>query len=136
MHLDFEKGLKGWEHSEESKWVGRFVAEVPGSLEKKALKVRPSIPCSCSPYLLLLLLKLSMVLHSSSAQQAVQPGVPVCDLRGPNGSAWFSACNPHGARGADHLLALAMACGLAWLPPGIARMGGGRCIKQQSGFAS
>lgn len=41
VHLDFEKGLDGvWEHSEESKWVGRFVADVPTSLEKKALKVR------------------------------------------------------------------------------------------------
>ncbi|PRW59639.1 calnexin-like protein 1-like [Chlorella sorokiniana] len=39
VHLDFSKGLDGWEHSEESKWVGRFVAEVPASLEKKALKV-------------------------------------------------------------------------------------------------
>ena len=39
VHLDFEKGLEGWEHSEESKWIGRFEAEVPSSLEKKALKV-------------------------------------------------------------------------------------------------
>lgn len=40
VHLNFEKGLEGWEHSEESKWIGRFEAEVPANLEKKALKVR------------------------------------------------------------------------------------------------
>ena len=47
VHLDFDKGLDGvWEHSEESKWVGRFVTDVPASLEKKALKVRWRWGCS------------------------------------------------------------------------------------------